>query len=52
MAVPEAKAKLRKRQRTGIRDYQDWLNRQKLEPSRERKIEMFDFFIDQAMRKK
>ena len=51
MIIPEAKAKVRKRQ-IGIRDYQSWLNRQEKEPTHRMKIEMFDFFIDQAMKKK
>jgi hypothetical protein len=52
MALAEAKAKVKKRQQVGIRDYQRWLGRQGRVPSHAMKVEMFDFFLDQAMKKR
>jgi hypothetical protein len=50
--IPEAKAKVRQRRKFAIRHFEIWLQSQKQPPSRERKYEMFDFFIDRAAKGK
>jgi len=52
MLNPEAKAKVRARRQNAIREYEKWLSRQKTPPSHTLKVEMFDFFIDEAAAKK
>jgi len=51
MPAPEAKAKKRVRHEIGIREYQQWLKRQK-STTRAERVEMFDFYIDEAMKRR
>jgi hypothetical protein len=50
--APEAKAKVRERRQNAILEYQKWLTRQTAPPSHAMKVEMFDFFIDEAVKKR
>jgi hypothetical protein len=52
VSTPEAKAKKRLRHAMGIRDFQNWMRRQPKPPAQVMKFEMFDFFIDEAAKKK